>query len=1179
MEYDFDLIDERVDIYNSYSDNIYQNFIDKGKEIFKKYNQEKKCNKKNKKLLFDPNDGKTCYTFKDDKYAHGGYECGDNGYWNEKLCKKYYCDFGYYYDTYEGKCKKDICANNIDIINFNQSEEINLEGKYENKITLDENNNKEYIFYLNNTKYLYFFKVEGNEGFIHYDSDKPCPNFCVIQNPNIMNYTSVHLNHFKNATNHTIIIYISSIEIDINLISTISIQLNKEQISEINPLTYSKLFYFLKANTNYISFFENFAVSTKLKWALYEPEMTASDILNISEKYFVDYKGEIMRLEKEKMYIISISTSSSFDLNKPLKILIQPFIQSNYIEIKEDKTNILFLSKSHENYILDFNKNNKNRIIKLSPCLKNSEIEIIDENMQKNSNLNSNNLYYILSEENKIYLNKLKIKVKEDSLIELLVHFPDDIDLLNQKEYDNYQIKRNTVISFEKNLFNKTIYITINSKTNKPFKYGIMAGYTLGNYYHYSSNYNIKTIKSMKDSDTIEVKLNKNKSIEGEYFYIMLTFDENNINDLYKINLIKSEKFNLDVFNVGIPEDKSKLILNNIIKLIEEGYAYNDIIKNPPNGEYFMKIDLISELKKIETKNKRYFDFYRDIRRITSRANDVYLNILPIRSPNNYNLDNLYICLPFSFYIKGDSKESTYIFIEINDDCFHYYTQEQQNFIISHLNKHLIYINKTTPFEFIQNLQSEFNSIHNKHAQFSITLEIAHKLSLMHNPFTKEQISNIEFVFDGGDNIFLDYYLKWKEKTLLKENEDLKNWKYSTKIKDGFKCLIDEEKKVNVFKLGSIKLNREEKDYLNNYLNSLEVVLNCTKEFYNNSYPIIGIENDNNGGDIQFGLYLGQLLQIKIAQRTYFSMKNSELIKIIFEEKINTLNIINKETCKPFNNFNEMIGVQDDYGNNISLNRTKVFQIFNQSILSQINKIRKEIYKINNLKKPTDIIIFTDGFSLGTSSFFIRNLQERGGAIIVGYKGNPKSDDIFYGTQSISSFNSFKDTDIYKSLKECGFIIKEISFYLSYDDSYQKKSPIPKEYNLIPIDERVNIYHIYNDSYYDKFIDKALEIFDKYNKQKKCNKNNLLIKFDPNDMKTCYKFKNDEHAHGGYQCNENGTWSDICSPYYCDIGYIFDNYNKKCIKDICIKDEELEIISKPQPEKKIMKIFLIMQLF
>ena len=898
--------------------------------------------------------------------------------------------------------------------------------------------------------------------------------------------------------------------------------------------------------------------------------MTESDILNINKKYFYDYNREIIQLEKEKIYIISISTTSSFDLNKPLKILIQPFSLSNNIEINEDKTNILFLSKSNKEYILDFNKNNKNRIIKLSPHLQKSEIEITDENIQKTTNLNLNNLYYILSEENSIYTNKLKMKVKEDSLIELLVHFPDDIDLLNQKEYDNYNIKGNTVITFDKNSFNKTIYITINSKTNKPFKYGIMTGYTMGNYYHYSYNYNIQTIKSIKDSDTIEIKLEKNNLIEGEYFYMMLTFDENNINDLYQINLIKSEKFNLNIFNVGIPDDKAQIILNNIIKLIEEGYVYNDILKNPPNAEHFWKINLISELKKIETKNRRFFDFYRDIRRITSQSKDVYLNILPKISPNDYVLNNLEMCLPFSFYIKGDSKESTYIFIEINDECFHYYTQEQQQFIISHLDKHLLYINETTPFEFIQNLQLEFNSIHNKQAQFSITLELAHKLSLMHNPFTKEQISNIEFIFDGGDNIFLDYYLKYKENNLDNENYNLKNWKYSTKIKNGFKCLIDEEKKVNVFKLGSIKLNEEEDDYLNNYLNSIEVVLNCTKEFYNNSYPIIGIENDNIGGDIKLGLYLAQLLQIKLAQKTYFSMKNSDLIKNIINKYINnSFDIINTETCKPFNNFNEMIEVLDYYGNNISLKRTNVFKMFNQSILSQINKIRKELYNKKYLKRPTDIIIFTDGFSLGTSSFFIRNLQEKGGAIIVGYKGNPKSDDdIFYSTQSISSFNSFKDTDIYKNLEECGFEIKEISFYLSYDDSYQKNRPIPKEYNLIPLDERVNIYHKYNDSYYDKFINKALEIFDKYNKQKKCNKNNLLLKYDPNDLKTCYKFNNDEHAHGGYQCSENGIWSDICSPYYCDIGYIFDTYKQKCIKDICIKDAEFEIINKPEPEKE-----------
>ena len=81
----------------------------------------------------------------------------------------------------------------------------------------------------------------------------------------------------------------------------------------------------------------------------------------------------------------------------------------------------------------------------------------------------------------------------------------------------------------------------------------------------------------------------------------------------------------------------------------------------------------------------------------------------------------------------------------------------------------------------------------------------------------------------------------------------------------------------------------------------------------------------------------------------------------------------------------------DDYGNNITLNRTKVFQIFNKTILKRHKKIREELYKLNNIKRPTDIIIFTDGISSGASSFLIKDLQERGGAIIVGYKGNPKS--------------------------------------------------------------------------------------------------------------------------------------------------------------------------------------------
>ena len=56
---------------------------------------------------------------------------------------------------------------------------------------------------------------------------------------------------------------------------------------------------------------------------------------------------------------------------------------------------------------------------------------------------------------------------------------------------------------------------------------------------------------------------------------------------------------------------------------------------------------------------------------------------------------------------------------------------------------------------------------------------------------------------------------------------------------------------------------------------------------------------------------------------------------------------------------------------------------------------------------------------------------------------------------------------------------------------------------------------------------------------------NLLLKNDK-----C-SFKNDKFAHGGFQCNNEGKWSQICKPYYCDYKYYFDYYEKKCKFDTC----------------------------
>ena len=131
-----------------------------------------------------------------------------------------------------------------------------------------------------------------------------------------------------------------------------------------------------------------------------------------------------------------------------------------------------------------------------------------------------------------------------------------------------------------------------------------------------------------------------------------------------------------------------------------------------------------------------------------------------------------------------------------------------------------------------------------------------------------------------------------------------------------------------------------------------------------------------------------------------------------------------------------------------------------------------------------------------------------------------------------------------------------ITFRESFNYSYQAPNPIPREYQINPVDERVNIYQRYDDSLYDDFIAEAKRIFKQYNEDKLCNPDNSLLTYEPDDNE-CYTFPDIPHAHGGYECDKvKKTWSQKCIPYYCDIGYYFDNYQNKCVKDICTEGKD-----------------------
>ena len=80
----------------------YDEFIKEAQNIFTKYEDNGECNKDNKNLVYE-ND--QCI-FADDKLAHGGYKCSDEGKWSSE-CKKTYCDFQYFYNKLTDKCEID----------------------------------------------------------------------------------------------------------------------------------------------------------------------------------------------------------------------------------------------------------------------------------------------------------------------------------------------------------------------------------------------------------------------------------------------------------------------------------------------------------------------------------------------------------------------------------------------------------------------------------------------------------------------------------------------------------------------------------------------------------------------------------------------------------------------------------------------------------------------------------------------------------------------------------------------------------------------------------------------------------------------------------------------------------------------------------------------------------------
>ena len=642
--------------------------------------------------------------------------------------------------------------------------------------------------------------------------------------------------------------------------------------------------------------------------------------------------------------------------------------------------------------------------------------------------------------------------------------------------------------------------------------------------------------------------------------------------DIYEI----SEYFDI-IEKVEITEEDSKKLINSLVQILER-YVFLDIAKNPPQPKenYFNKVDLIKELNSINTQKRSLYEFYRDVKSVICKCQDLHLDInLERNFTSTINLLKSEFVSPITLYI-----QDTDVYALPTPNAENIFDQNIMDIIYANIQNPVKTIKGLDPIEYIQKFNGNFNKLKNNHAQFTSNKNIMVEHTITQFPFRKDELTNIELVYSTGrtvnlnykvltandekqllskiydiptnfNNSFINYnLLKPKQHALeyYKKNSNiLKDIKWDKIFENGIlKCKVDSTNNVNVIFQSTFTVQ--------DLVGSINFLGDCFDLFDDNNYPIVVIESNNNGGLVLLANYFKSFLNLNIPNVNYMSLRYNDyvknnLAKTLLVKDINTCKYKSGEDLFKTNYISDNYGKDED-NNEVIHKRTEIFDFsfVNEILFYDLRKNAK------NIRKPHEIIIFTDSFSFSATSIFIKGIQSNGGAIIVGYSGNPKQNlDFFDSSQSPSAVQSISDSqdDLSKEIKKLGF-----SFTYPYMETFSKldskdEMNYPLEYVVNLVDERVGFYNGYDDLLYQDFIDESLRIFDYY--KERCNPNNKKL------LKISEKCTfSDSKMRGGYECNDEGYWSENCIPSFCENGYRLDKKENKCVEDICLKQRQAE---------------------
>ena len=573
-----------------------------------------------------------------------------------------------------------------------------------------------------------------------------------------------------------------------------------------------------------------------------------------------------------------------------------------------------------------------------------------------------------------------------------------------------------------------------------------------------------------------------------------------------------------------LDEYRYRVIKRSFALVFEDAYSYMEIATNPPqpdfDNNYHEKVDISKLIYGINQTDINIYQFYQELKKRISSLKDRNVDF-----QNNFNylkiLNDLYLAFPVDFTIKK-ANDKPELYCIYSNKYMNIFDQKILDDIKVNMDSPIDSINGQDPFDYIANFGGNIKSCKNPHSSFTNKFNTHNGVNLATYPLDKEDLT-VHISFKNGNSLDITYVIVTPNEiqalntTLIKqfdepkvENKDENAIQWDITYSDLFKCKVDNQNQVNVYFLESL-------DSSKSYIDYEEKLINCIDSFDQNNYPIIVILGKNANYDApNLPKLLTELISPLISRKYY----KAEKIHRVSSAKIPV-----EYAEQNISYFDEPIDLSYE---------------LNEKLIEKKKSLK-------NKRRPTDILIFTDGNSYSVAAVFIKNFQHYGAGIVAGYFGNPHKNNIpFDSAQSTADIMNQKTLMQrcqrgYKSelIKRYNFTVdipENQYFYGDFNFKY------PLEYSVTPVDERVEIFDYLKSSTYQAFIDEGKRIIDKYKNQ--CNPKNKKLVLVSGECEN--KFENG-YTHGGYECGDDGKWSNKCVPSYCDPGNVFNYTSQKCV--------------------------------